>query len=293
MKGANDALGIVNLVAFAALAAVAIRQWWTRRNRAAGWIALAFAALGFVAVVGRVLPDHPHGFAEEALQRILLALLLLFPYLLYRFTTAFGRPRPLWSRLLTSLTAALVVWTFALPSVPAAGEPRPGWFIAYLSAFVLHWGALSIVVAWRLYDAGRGQPSVARRRMRMLAAAAAAITLTIVLLVFSGDPDSGLALVASITAFVSALGFYLGLAPPAAVRYIWRRPEQARLQEAIAQLMTLATSGEGVVGRGLAPMGDIVGARAVAVRDADGQVVGTYNMTTAEAESAAAGSTII
>src|SRR3954464_10817954 len=152
MKGANDAVGIVNLVAFAALAAVAIRQWWTRRNRAAGWITLAFAALGFVARVRRLLPAHPPGFAEEALQRILLALLLLFPYLLYRFTTAFGRPRPLWSRLLTSPAAGLVVWPSARRSVRGAGEPRPGWFIAYLTAFVLHWGALSIVVAWRLYD---------------------------------------------------------------------------------------------------------------------------------------------
>src|SRR5207253_10856103 len=67
-------VGIVNLVAFAGLAAIAIRQWRRRRDTAAAWVALSLAALAFVATIGRLLPTHPHGFGEGALARVEVAL---------------------------------------------------------------------------------------------------------------------------------------------------------------------------------------------------------------------------
>ena len=58
----------------------------------------------------------------------------------------------------------------------------------------------------------------------------------------------------------------------------WRRPEQERVQRAIGELMTLATTQAEIAERVLAPAADIVGARALAVRNAEGAIVGAHNL---------------
>ena len=125
MHALVQVVGIVNLVAFAGLAAIAIRQWRRRRDTAAAWVALSLAALAFVATIGRLLPTHPHGFSEGALARVELAVLVLFPYLLYRFTTAFREAPGILQRFVNVMTSIMVVWSFALPRLPATGEHRP------------------------------------------------------------------------------------------------------------------------------------------------------------------------
>lgn len=279
MQNAVDVVNWVNLVAFAVLAAVAIRQWRSRREEAVRWAAACFATLGAVVLVGRLLPDHPHAFAERVVLRLDIVVLVLFPYLLYRFTTAFTPPSDALRRLATAMTSVVVVATIALPRVPQDGEAAPWWFNAYVSAFIVHWTVLTIVVAWRLWRAGRAQPSVARRRMRMLSFAATAITVALIVSVAASDQGSAAALAGGMFATVSAAAFVLGLAPPAVVRALWRAPEQRRMQDAISSLMQLATSQQEVAARVLGPMAAIVGARGVLIRNADGEVVGTYNVS--------------
>jgi hypothetical protein len=79
LKVAVETLQYISLVAYAALALATLNQWRLRRDRAAAWAAAAFSALGIVVVVGQVVPDHPHGFAERAQQKLDIAVLLLFP----------------------------------------------------------------------------------------------------------------------------------------------------------------------------------------------------------------------
>jgi hypothetical protein len=176
VRQAIELVGIVNLVLFAAIAVVCVRQWSRERAPTALWAALAFVSLAAVVVVGQLLPDDPQGFAEKALQRVNLAFLVLFPYLLYRFGIAFeATKRPL-ARVVDSLTTGLVAASFALPHVPASGDSWPWWFAAYVILFVAHWSVLLLIVSVRLWRAGRSEASVARRRMQMLAGAASAIT---------------------------------------------------------------------------------------------------------------------
>src|SRR5579859_504290 len=91
MHATIQTLSVVSSVLFATLAAVAVFQW-VRRHTAAGWVALTFLSLGLIVTVGRLVPSHPHGFGPGFAVRALIELLVLFPYLLYRFATAFGRP---------------------------------------------------------------------------------------------------------------------------------------------------------------------------------------------------------
>jgi signal transduction histidine kinase len=268
----------INLVLFSALAVFALVQWRTGRGRAGVWIALSFGSLAFVADVGRALPDEPDTTLEHVAGRIILAVLVLFPYFLYRFTTTLSKPTRRLERFLSLMTIVVLAWTFALPSIPADGEPWPPSFVAYLVAFLVHFSVLLIVVSFRLWRAGRGEPGVARRRMEMFAFGAGAITAALLLAGTGPDDDSWLALATSLLGTVSGLAFLLGLSPPATLRAIWRRPEQRRVQNAIADLMTANTEDE-VLARVLPPMADIVGARGVAVQAEDGRVIGSHGVT--------------
>jgi signal transduction histidine kinase len=267
------ALSVVNSIFFVVLAAVGLRRWMVRRDRAAGWLALSFLALGLIVSVGRLIPSHPHGVVEGALLRLDIELLVLFPYLGYRFATAFVPPSRRLQRIVGLLTVGLSVWTFSLPDIPSSGEPRPSGFIVYLAAFLVHWTLLSVVITARLWRAGKGQPSVARNRMRMLSIASASLTVAIFGTVFATDQGSFGAVLVQGLALVSAIGFLLGLAPPQIVRAAWRIPEQERLSEAIRGLMTLATTRAEVAQRVLGPVAGLVGARAASIADADGTVL--------------------
>ena len=278
MRLAVEILRYVSLVAYVVLALVTINQWRRQRDRAAAWAALGFGTLGLVVVLGQIVPKHPSGFLENFLQRLDIALLLLFPYLLHRFTTVFRTATSGLERALGLMTLVMVVWTFALPHIPEQGEPRSAGFIVYLVAFLIHWTVLSSVAATRLWRAGRGQPSVARKRMRLLALSAALLTIALFAAAATSQSYSVPSLISNVLAIASALGFLLALAPPAIVRLIWRRPSQARVQDAIQDLVTLSHSQQEVAERVLAPMAEIVGARALCLRNDEGQSVGSYGL---------------
>jgi signal transduction histidine kinase len=267
------ALNVVTSVAFALLAAIAVRRWRRKRDHAAGWLALSFLALGLIVTVGRLIPSHPHGFVLGALLRVEIELLVLFPYLGYRFATGFVPPSRRLQRVVGALTVGLSIWTFALPTIPASGDPRPSGFLVYIIAFLVHWTLLSVVVTTRLWRAGRGQPSVARIRMRMLSFASAALTVALIGSTIATDHDSPGAVLVQLLAILSAIAFLLGLEPPQLVRASWRATEQQRLQEAIRGLMTLATTRHEVAQRVLGPVAALVGARAACIYDTEGNVL--------------------
>ncbi|HEX7626113.1 MAG TPA: ATP-binding protein [Gaiellaceae bacterium] len=276
MHAAVTTFSIVNSVLFVALAALALDRWLKRRDRAAGWLVLSFLALGLIVTVGRLVPVRPHSLVLDGAQRFDIELLVLFPYLLYRFATEFVPPSRRLQRIVGVLTIGLSLWTFSLPRVPAAGDPRPAWFLAYVLVFLAHWTLLSIVVTVRLWRAGREQPSVAASRMRMLSFAAAALTAAIIGTAFTSNQHALAALVVQVVALASCVGFVLGLSPPQIIRAYWRLPEQQRMQEAITGLMTLATTRAEVAQRVLAPAVALVGARGAAILDSDGSTVAEH-----------------
>jgi signal transduction histidine kinase len=267
----------VNLIAYAALGAVGLLHWRRKRDRASIWAAATFGSLGLLELLS-LIPNHPGNLAERGAGRVEIALLVLFPYLLFRFTGTFRRPGRRLADAVVSLTGTLVVWTFVLPRVPQPGEKRPWWLIFYLVVFMIHWSVLSTVSAIRLWRAGSAQPTVARRRMQLLATASAGLVLALLLAVFTTDQYSGLSVVTGALGFASAVAFLLGFVPPGIVRVFWRAPEQERLQQAIASLLTFAESQEEVASRVLEPAAAIVGARAIAIRNAEGRVVAAWNV---------------
>jgi signal transduction histidine kinase len=286
---AVQAFRYINLVAYIVLGGVTFVFWYRRRDRASMWAAIAFGSLGLLELL-TLIPNHPGNIPERAVGRIAIALLVLFPYFLFRFTNAFRAPGQRLANALVLLSAVLVIWTFALPSIPESGEPRNGAFQAFVAVFFLHWTVLSIVAATSLWRAGRAQPTVARRRMHFLAAATGLITVALLVSIFTTNQDSALSLVAGVIATVSVIAFFLGFTPPQLLRVLWRAPEQARLQDAMAGLLSFAESQEEVAARVLEPAAAIVGARALAIRNAEGRIVAAWNVPADTWESLERGS---
>jgi signal transduction histidine kinase len=272
-------VGIANTVILVLLAVVAIRRWRSRRDEAAAWLALAFFAMGALVTVGRLVPSHPHGVLEYVGQRLNVELLVLFPYLLYRFATAFAPPGRTLQRVVASLTPSLTVFTFALPRFPASGEHWSPAFAVYVVAFFFHWILLSIAVTARLWRAGGGQPSVAANRMRMLAFASATLTVALLGTTFATDQSSPGALVVQVLGLVAIVAYYLGVEPPQIVRAYWRTPEQERLQEAMRGLVTLAADRREIASRIAGPAAGLIGARGLAVHGGDGELLASWGTT--------------
>jgi signal transduction histidine kinase len=258
------------------LAVLAMRRWRDRRDPAAAWLALAFLSIALLVTIGRLVPAHPHGVLQDIEQRLDLELLVLFPYLLYRFATTFAPPGRTLQRVVATLTTGLTVFTFALPHIPSSGESWPPGFAVYVVAFFIHWTLLSISVTVRLWRAGRGQPSVAANRMRMLGFASAALTVALLGTTFATNQSHPGALVVQVLGLVAIVAFYLGIEPPQIVRAYWRTPEQARLQDAMRDLVTLAFDRPEIATRIAAPAAAIVGARGLTLHDGSGRLLASW-----------------
>ena len=275
MRHAIGIVEVVNLALFTAIAVVCVRQWLRDRSPTSLWAALAFVSLAAVAGSGYIVPTEPDTFAEKAGLRVAVALLLIVPYLLYRFASAFEPSKRALARFVDTLSTLLVTATFTLPHFPAEGESWPWWFSLYAFAFLVHWSVLLLLVAARLWRAGRSEASVARRRMQMLALASTALAAALLLSVGAGEDHSWFALAVGLIGAASAIGFLLGFSPPAALRLLWRRPEQQRMQIAIGELMGATTEQEAAA-RVLPPMAEMVGARGIAFETPDGEVLAEH-----------------
>ena len=170
----------------------------------------------------------------------------------------------------TALTASVVIAAFFLPPFPAQDAPTPLWLEGYLAALLVQW-CLSAVVAVRLWRAGKGQPTVARRRMRTLSLGATGLALALVVGgEFSGNGITEV--LVQLLVLAAAPLMLIGFAPPRIVRVMWRQREEAALRQAGLSLMEATTTAE--VARTLLPHArKLVGAALAILEDSDGAIV--------------------
>jgi signal transduction histidine kinase len=276
MQSVADALQYVNIAAFGMLAFVCLRTWLAQRSPPAFWAFATFGLLAAVAVTAPILDAL--GDDHLLVTKVLLALIVLFPYLLYRFAAAFRRVRLSTELIAAAMTLGLVAWSIALPDIPEEGDPRTGAFTAFVIALLVQWTLLSLFVAVRLWRAGQGQPTVVRYRMRLLAVGAIALAVVLVLAgAAPSNPSALFELVSGLLTVASALLFFVGFAPPNALRKAWRDPEERLLRRSVDDLL-LAAEPEDVTRIVLPQMANLVGARGVALLDAEGEVLGIYGV---------------
>ena len=235
-----------------------------------------------------LLPDDTSGGTPPA-RNLTIAMLPLFPYLLYRFTVTFDRASLRVEIVASLLTATAVTWSLLLSSQSLTDEGiQSGWMTAFVVVFVLQWTLLSGIVATRLWRAGQAEPRVARFRMRMLSLGAVGLSLTILLAGATSRshlvwPEP----IIQLLPLASAVLFFLGLAPPRFLRNMWRRGDQEGLQAAIPELISASTLHE-VIAALLPHVATVLGGRGAALIY-QGSAIGHHGVTAElvrEAESA-------
>ncbi|MGH9264476.1 MAG: ATP-binding protein [Acidimicrobiales bacterium] len=284
----------LNDLVFGGLALAALVHW--RRTRAAGssWVAAMFGSLAAIVGASLLLPGEVASGPVLWVEKLLLVVLLLFPYFLYRFAATFEARRPATDRMAVALTALVALVTLVLPRIPD-DQARPGWFGLYIGLFLLHWTVLSTVVAVRLWRGGRGQPTLARRRMWVLSIGSVLLNLTLIVAgsAESGERDTVVKAVVQVLAIGSGLLFLGGFAPPPALRRAWRRAEEDVLKAAQLELMAATTPAE-ITGHLLPHVAGVLGGRGAALVDHEGQVIGAHGVqpeAAVEAAAVAAGDT--
>lgn len=288
MEAVLEGLRITQIVVLAGLAVAALAKWRSLRGEPTGWLAATIALLAAGSLANHVLPETtPAGtgaFEGVVLGRKALIVTVVFvPYSLFRFAGAFDLHRDRLRRLAAVTAAAVAAWTVALPSVPGRGEPRT-WYVLVLGVLLsLHWTYLTAAAVWRLWVLGRGQPTVARRRMHMLALGAVSINVApIAAAAAPGERGSGVEVATTVFALVSAVFFYLGYFLPAVLRRSLRRAEEKRFNEAARDLIVAASEDE--VARTVLPhVAAILGARGVMLVDDAGRVLGVHGLDPEEA----------
>lgn len=271
----------LNILFLTALALALFVQWRTRRDRPSlwAWLTLTVLALGFLA--RRVLPDDPQAPLLQVADKLMLAVLLLFPYLLYRTTAAF-EPRRRWLDVPAAvLTAVVVGWTLLLPASIGSvieADPRPTWFVVFLVVVVFYWLGLSFTVAGRSWKSRRGSPPIARKRMEMLSVASIVLSLAIVLVAFvSGARPPAVDAGFRVLLLASGPLFFLAFAPPPWLRAIWRRQAEEEFRTAVVDLVA-ADSRDDIGDRVLAHAEHLMGAQGIGIVDRDGTVVAARNL---------------
>ncbi|HVF11568.1 MAG TPA: ATP-binding protein [Actinomycetota bacterium] len=276
MEDLVEVIGYINNALYVALAVAAFRSWRRQGGSSSAWVAATFGTLATIAAVSLILGDDAEGTAADIATTIVLIGIAFFAYALYRFTASLRGPSPTIDKLAMAATGAVMLFTLFLGEIPEEGEPRTTKFQIYLIALLLQWGGLLVTVAVRLWRAGKGQPTLARRRMRLLSLAS--VGMTLILVVGAAQTDqaaTAVDVVSGLMATLSVIFFFLGFTPPAIVRIAWRRPEQEALNAATARLVSASTDEE--VTQTLLPhVASILGARAAILVDTGGEVIGSF-----------------
>ena len=264
-------LAVVALFALLALVALARAP---RTGPPGWWVAATFGSLA-LALVGVWVPDRLDAPQPAWLDEVSLILLLAFPYLLLRFTASF-RSLTRWLEITAAVAAAVVVLaTFVRDSLPDLGIPQAPWTNAYIPIALTYWMLVSLVTVVRLWQAGRGEPTVARRRMRLMSAATAVLAIALLLEVRLDDVSAVVQLSVLVAAMASAAIFGLGFHPPRAVRLSWSRPEEEHLQQGTMAVLR-ATTPEDIARELLPPTVRVVGGSGAALIEPAGRVVASY-----------------
>jgi signal transduction histidine kinase/CheY-like chemotaxis protein len=274
MSSLITALQIVSAVVFAGVAIVSILRA-RRGSRPAREMALAFSSLAAILLIGLVLPDEG---GPVWITKLVLVVLLAFPYLLFRFTSSYDEGRRFSNTLALVAFGVMAVISLALPDLSGAGEERPAWLSLYLVALLAYWTVLSVVVVVRLWRAGRGHPTLTRRRMWLMSAAVAILNVALLVGGTQTESNDVVEVIVQGLVLLTGIAFFVGFAPPPTLRIAWRAREQRAARDAMDDLLR-AESERHVASALLPHVAALVGASDAAMLGPDGEVVAAQGAT--------------
>lgn len=279
MKDVLEFLRYLNSATTVLIGLACLYQWTRYRTAPSRWAAMAFGSISAVTIAGLLLRPEPGEHLSGLHIKFLMSVLVLFPYLLYRFTASFERPGRLLSRLLDGSTVLIVSAALLLPAVPMPGAPKSIEWMLFSAALAAQWSFLFIVIGAKLWRAGRGRPRVARRRMRLLAIATMGMNLSVIAgQIVPPDQVSVARLILRLMSLVSATLLFVGLSPPAWLLYLWRRKDTREFQQVMGAVLSARTMKD-LSDVLLPPTVSLIGARGAQLVSNTGQIIGSTGTT--------------
>lgn len=268
----------VNLVAVLCAVAVLLRGGRSRTSPAARWALAMFCDLGAVVLLA-FFPVHDDGsLLRHGYTVVLVGVLLLVPYLLVRIALSLGAVGSGGHRVAATLTVVQLAFTAAAPRFPEPGEPRTGWFTAFVVLTLVGWTVQSVLSAAGLWTAGRGQPAIVRRRMRALSLGAVVLAVALVAGSTSGQPSTAVQVVSTLVGVLGVCLLVLAFVVPPWLAAAWRAADLVRLGSAERRLMAAVTPAQ--VATALVPaVVQLFGAAGAALIDAHGRAIGVQGVS--------------
>lgn len=260
----------LNLAVVVVAIAVLVRRARRGGSSADRWALAMFADLGLIVLVG-FFPVHDDGsLLRHGYTAVLIGVLLLVPYLLLRFARSLGAVSAGAHRVAVGLTAAQLVMTVASPRFPAAGAARSTWFTVFLVVVLVAWTVQSLLAAAGLWSAGRGQPSVVRRRMQALSLGAVVLALALIAGIGSDEAPTPLHVGSTLLSVGGLALLVLAFVVPPWLAAAWRAPDLVRLATAERGLMAAVTPEE-VAAAAVPAVVQLFGAAGAALLDGHGR----------------------
>ena len=243
-----------------------------------GFLALSVGLLGAVEVLSRL--GDVTGGQYLALTDATLAFFLAsgWAFLLFRHQVIpLPRSVLIGSGIAVAATIAFVV-AAGLPT--GTGLNVTSLQLAATGLLSLTWLACVVEPIVRLWHLAFGVPAVQRARLRALTGGYAVIVVILVLSVVSSytAPTALLDLVVTSLSVVVAPVLYIGFAPPAWLRRLWRGHEEGAFRSAINDLLLYSPDRVALAERALEWATRLVGAGGGVLATADGSVMVTHNM---------------
>lgn len=215
---AGEFFQLLSEILFALLFAATVWQAIRQRTRPSIETAALFGAVSALFVIGPI--TSLLGLAATTLPAVLgVALLVSIPYLLARLTASFSDP-PTWVPWLAAAVAVVVTG-----ATIASGRDFPQWLLLASVTWFTASGAYTGVTFLREALRSNG---LTRRRMGAVAIGSMLLMAAIVMALSGGlvAPGSDLpVIIARIAALASGMSFWVGFAPPIALRRWWQEPE--------------------------------------------------------------------
>lgn len=148
---------VVNVLFFLASLA-ALRLWLRHRSPATGWLLATFGVFDLVILASLLDQSTIEG---GLVGRVLVIVLLLAPYLLFRFADAIVSVRVWVRRAADVLMVGATVMTASLPALPGDEGPQTLFATVWFATALGYWAATNVTAGWLLVRASmraRGRP---------------------------------------------------------------------------------------------------------------------------------------
>jgi len=272
-------------LAFSILAIRTIVSWVRQPDGRHGHLALALASLAILILLAPGLGGA--GPAAQALTDLGIVLFLVSGYGLLMFRDSFV-PLGTWPRRLITgaiVAAGVAGMALRLPSNP--DSPHSPLQTLELVAIVGLWAFCILEPIVTFWLAARGRPAVEMARLRAISIGYAGLVAVVVFGTIAGSLNDAVSLAVDAVALLIVPILYVAFFPPVWLRRIWRQPEEEQFRGAVHDLLLYSPNRVTLAEKALGWAERLVGGDTAFIVDAEGSVLASRGVTTAEAKQIA------